>query len=268
MSIFAQLMNLLFYKYEGAGNDFIVFDNRRKEIALDAIQIQRLCDRHFGIGADGVLLLEESAAYDFEMVYYNADGSSASFCGNGGRCMVAFAAYLGIIKEKAVFVAGDGVHAAQIISTLDNYTKLIAMQMTDTVVYECNADFYYLNTGTYHVVKFVDDLENYEVFEEGRKMRYDKRFEPHGTNVNFVKYNNGNLQVRTYEKGVEDETLACGTGVTASAIAAGIKYGGTVFSVKAKGGDLNVSFDVNDDKYVNITLTGEAKQVFKGNTTI
>jgi diaminopimelate epimerase len=178
--------------------------------------ISKLCDRHFGIGADGLLLLRNKENFDFEMVYYNADGSPATFCGNGGRSIVAFANQIGLIDKECLFLAPDGQHHASILSQLGNIWK-VKLEMSDAIIYENSPEYTYLNSGTYHYVKLTDDPDSIDFIPFARKIRFDQRFAPDGTNVNLVKVAEDKLMVRTYEKGVEDETLSCGTGVTASA---------------------------------------------------
>jgi len=260
-------MTLQFSKYEGTGNDFILIDDRRLQFPVSEHLISRLCDRHFGIGADGVLLVRRSEGYDFGMEYFNSDGSHATFCGNGGRCITAFAHNMGITDSTCRFMASDGIHHARI--TENNGTLMVVeLDMQDPVIYSTDHNSYYLNTGTYHVVKFVDNPDNIDIIEEGRALRFDARYEPHGTNVNFAKILKNELYVRTYEKGVEDETLSCGTGVTASAIAASLSYGGKAFYVNTAGGRLHVSFNRNNDTIRNVKLTGPARLVFEGTLEI
>ncbi len=217
-----------FFKYHGAGNDFLIADNRDGKLSLKATDVQRLCNRHTGFGADGAMLLESSAGHDFRMVFFNPDGSGGMMCGNGGRCIVAFAADLGIVQagKPIVFEAPDGLHEAEI--TVNEYPcKTVRLKMKDVsgirVWPEERSCF--LDTGTRHLVKFVEGLQDYPVLSEGRRLRHDPRFAPVGTNVNFVEPEDRPgegtvLHVRTFEKGVEDETLACGTGIVASALAA------------------------------------------------
>ena len=260
-------MTIQFSKYEGAGNDFIMIDDRKLQFPANAQLISKLCDRHFGIGADGILLVQHSEGYDFGMNYFNSDGSHATFCGNGGRCITAFAHQKGIVGNTCRFLAADGIHQAQITENTAN-TMIVELGMLDPVLYSMDKNMYYMNTGTYHVVKFVDNPDDIDIIESGREIRYDARFEPHGTNVNFAKLLKNELYVRTYEKGVENETLSCGTGVTASAIAASLKYGGTSFYVNTAGGRLFVSFTRTDNTFKNVKLTGPAKLVFEGTIEI
>lgn len=251
-----------FYKYQGAGNDFVIIDNRERRFDADNVAlVARLCDRRFGIGADGLMLLQDHTNYDFEMRYFNADGREASMCGNGGRCMVAFASRVGIIGDKTTFMAVDGVHEACVVAN-----NLIDLKMIDVSAIEHGEDYFFLNTGSPHVVRFVNDLEGFDVVGEGRKIRYNERFKDEGTNVNFAEFKGDLLYVYTYERGVEDETLACGTGITAAALCAGIrsaKERGRI-NVKAKGGSLSVSFIKKGEDFENIWLKGPADFVFKG----
>lgn len=216
-----------FYKYQGAGNDFLIADNRDGSISLTKDQIASVCDRRYGVGADGLMLLETSDRHDFRMTYYNSDGSGGMMCGNGGRCIVAFAADMWL--EKFDFDAADGFHTARILKDEDG-VKTVRLKMKD-VSEICRhevlegvsvpSEGYFLDTGTRHYVRFVKGLKEYDIVSEGRKIRYDAvQLQPVGVNVNFVEPSDGILNVRTYEKGVEDETYACGTGIVASCIAA------------------------------------------------
>ncbi len=251
-------MKMKFYKYQGAGNDFLVADNRDGSIRLSVDQIASLCDRRYGIGADGLMLLERSDAYDFRMVYYNSDGSGGMMCGNGGRCIVAFAADMGM--DHFDFEAADGFHTAEILAS-DGPVKTVRLKMKDVTEitrYEAlegvdvPSDGYFLDTGTRHYVRMVDGLDGYDVVGEGRAIRFGAgELQPVGANVNFVEPCDGVLKVRTYEKGVEDETFACGTGIVASCVVAyvsGIRpssedeSGRVRYSVKAKRDELAVDF--------------------------
>jgi diaminopimelate epimerase len=251
-----------FFKYQGAGNDFIMIDNRDKKFdGSDEVLIESLCHRRFGVGSDGLILLETAEGHDFRMVYFNSDGREASMCGNGGRCIVAFAKKLGLIESKACFIASDGVHDAFI-----DENGLVDLHMIDVKEISPLVDGYFLNTGVPHLVHFVDDLHVIDVEIEGRQLRYDARFQPAGTNVNFVKMEGDHLTVFTYERGVEAETLACGTGITASALSAAFKVGKEKgeFLITAKGGDLRVKFEKQDHYFTNIWLKGPAELVYKG----
>ena len=257
-------MQIHCYKYQGTGNDFVLVDNREKNISLTTEQIKWLCNRRFGIGADGLILLELEPGIDFKMVYFNSDGNESSMCGNGGRCITAFAKYLGIINSEAKFLAIDGIHEAKID------TDLVSLKMNDVRQVEVGENYFYLNTGSPHYVKFVNNLEEFNVFKEGKKIRNNDRFVFEGTNVNFIEKIDHELFVRTYERGVENETLSCGTGVTAAALVAALKGVSTDknnCAIKTLGGHLNVKFDkVLENTFYNIWLQGPATFVFK--TTI
>lgn len=254
-------MQLTCYKYQGTGNDFVIIDNREKNISLSTEQVRLLCDRRFGIGADGLMLLELEPGIDFKMVYFNSDGRESSMCGNGGRCITAFAKSLGIISSEAKFLAIDGMHEAKIAE------DFVSLKMNDVRQMEVGEDFFFLNTGSPHYVKFVNNLDTFNVYEEGRKIRYSNRFKEEGTNVNFAERRDHELFVRTYERGVENETLSCGTGVTAVALVAGFKGWSTdkhSCRIKTPGGNLNVRFEkVLESTFYNIWLEGPATFVFK-----
>ena len=255
-------MQINFSKYQGTGNDFIIIDNRDKSVSLTEEQINHLCNRKFGIGADGLMLLQEEEGYDFEMIYYNADGKLGSMCGNGGRCLTQFAFDCGIKKHHYKFIASDGEHKA---SFADNGWVNLKMKDVDEII-NLHGE-YILNTGSPHYVKVVDDLDATDVFKIGREIRYSKDFEQDGINVNFVEQTGeDSIYVRTYERGVEDETLSCGTGVTASALVFYHNENGfNRIEVKTIGGNLAVEFDkVGDQKFQNIWLCGAATFVFKG----
>jgi diaminopimelate epimerase len=259
-------MKLQFSKYQGTGNDFIIIDDRTNALQLPAEKVNKLCNRHFGIGADGLMLLRSNPAYDFEMIYYNADGNESSMCGNGGRCLVRFAYDNGIKKSNFKFIAVDGEHEAELAE--HNWVHLKMKNVTD--IHEDHGDFV-LDTGSPHYVKPVTDALATNVVEEGKAIRYSKEFEAEGINVNFVEATDSDkIIVRTYERGVEDETLSCGTGVTASAIVfAHNDIGFNRIEVKTLGGKLAVEFDkINDNHFKNIWLCGPAHLVFKGEVEI
>ena len=260
-----QLMD--FTKYHGTGNDFILVDDRQLCFPENAGLISSLCDRHYGIGADGLLLLREAGGFDFRMVYYNSDGSAATFCGNGGRCITAFARSLGLIGRECRFIAADGEHSARIMEE-GAVESQVSLQMRDAVIYDHNPERFYLNSGTFHVVCFVENPADVDIIAEGRKIRYDERYAPHGTNVNFVKQQGDHLLVRTYEKGVEAETLSCGTGVVASAVAASLRDGGSAYNIKTAGGVLQVRFTSDRGQFSGIYLHGPATRVFSGKLSI
>lgn len=254
-------MTIQFYKYQGTGNDFILIDNRAKGISLTKDQVAFLCHRRFGVGADGLMLLEHAEGYDFRMVYYNSDGGESTMCGNGGRCITAFAKKLGLIDKVASFIAIDGPHFATI-----NEDDTVSLHMQDVQEINIADGHTTLNTGSPHYVQWVNDVQNTDVFTEGRRIRNQDEFQPKGINVNFVQLQNGKLWVRTYERGVEDETLSCGTGVTASAIAATAKATGEFnTTLHTPGGTLNVSFTKDSaDTAKNVVLSGPATFVFEG----
>ncbi|MDN6280972.1 MAG: diaminopimelate epimerase [Psychroflexus sp.] len=257
-------MKINFTKYQGAGNDFVIIDARDLEIKFDINLVQFLCDRRFGVGADGLLLLKRSGQehVDFKMTYYNADGNESTMCGNGGRCIVAFAKRLGLIKESCVFEAIDGLHEAFFEA------ELVQLKMTDVRGIIQDKDFTYLDTGSPHHIEYVDAVETVDVKERGAEIRYADTYKSQqGTNVNFVQLKNQQLFIRTYERGVEAETLACGTGVTAAAIAGFYKYESLPrpIQVRAMGGELSVNFTVVDANHVkDIWLKGPAEFVFEG----
>ena len=255
-------MGLQFYKYQGTGNDFIMVDNRQESFpSTDQEYIAFLCDRRVGIGADGLILLENDADFDFKMVYFNSDGNQGSMCGNGGRCLVAFARYLGIIRNDATFNAIDGRHTAAITSD-----DVVRLQMQDVADLREKPKYTFLDTGSPHHVQLVDNLSAFDVAKEGAKLRYGM-YGQEGSNINFVEPNgNAGFKVRTYERGVEDETLSCGTGVTAVAIAMhrAKKTDSKRIMLHVPGGELEVEFEVDASGYRNIFLIGPAKMVFKG----
>ena len=253
-----------FYKYQGAGNDFIVFDNRNGLFDRgDEGLVRRLCDRRFGIGGDGLMLLQDADGYDFEMVYFNADGREGSMCGNGGRCIVAFAQDIGVIGTETDFLAADGAHHARIHDQVD----WISLQMIDVDVIDRDGDAYVLDTGSPHYVRVVDGLGEFPVVEEGRSIRYSDTYRDRGINVNFVEADGDGYRVRTYERGVEDETLACGTGATAVALAMAWR-GGTdgAFQtpIQVEGGGLTIRFVKEGMHFTNVFLEGPAQFVFRG----
>ncbi len=256
-------MKIEFYKFQGAGNDFILLDNRIKEYdSITEKQVHLMCDRHFGIGADGLMLLNEKEGFDFEMIYYNSDGKEGSMCGNGGRCIVKFASKLGIKKRNYLFSATDGIHEA-----IMNLEKEVRLKMNDVNQVDFSLNRYVLNTGSPHYVTYVPDIEVVNVVDEGRRIRNSKDFAENGINVNFVQtLSDDSIYVRTYERGVEDETLSCGTGITAAALVSAHNDNGfNRVEIKTKGGKLDVEFDkVSDTQFKNIWLCGPAEFVFKG----
>jgi diaminopimelate epimerase len=258
-------MEITFYKYQGTGNDFVMIDNRQNVFdKTNLALVQRLCDRRFGVGADGLILIEDLPDLDFNMIYFNADGSQ-SFCGNGSRCAVSFAKFLGIIEKQAFFLSTDGEHEAWI-----NNDGEVSLKMHDVEEVEIGKDYYYINTGSPHYIVSATDVNEVDVKTEGAAIRYNDRFKEEGTNVNFVNYKEGEIDIRTYERGVEDETLSCGTGVTAAALSLAKKNNLDAGKIKvnAAGGELSVGFRTKDGKFVDIWLIGPAKQVYKGTIEI
>lgn len=262
-------LQIEFFKYDGAGNDFVILDIRQNDPHLTREQIAHICHRRFGIGADGLMTLQQHHVYDFEMRYYNSDGALGSMCGNGGRCITAFAdsLELGHVDETTglrcfSFWAYDGIHHSQmLVWDRDSGIGLVQLGMGDVVrdTVEPCLNGWFLDTGSPHYVQRVADLQHYDVVGEGRRIRNMKRYFPQGTNVDFIEdLADGRLFVRTYERGVEDETWACGTGVTASAIVSGNKC------LVTRGGDFKVSFSVSDRLYSDIQLIGPVSYNFKG----
>lgn len=259
-------MSIPFYKYQGTGNDFIIIDNRDKKISiLPQATIAQWCDRKFGIGADGLMLLEEKEGYDFEMIYYNSDGKTSSMCGNGGRCITAFANFLGILNSpRAHFLAIDGPHDA--IVTSSDYIEL---KMIDVTADSYNEKNPFLNTGSPHHIEFVEQLASVDIYSAGKTIRYNEQYKAEGTNVNFIEpLTQQAIKVGTYERGVENETLSCGTGVTAAAIAYHLKQhtskSANNIDIQTKGGNLQVRFQQNNMLFHDIWLCGPAIQVFNG----
>lgn len=256
-------MDFTFYKYHGSGNDFIILDNREGEFnEFTSKQVQNLCHRRFGIGADGLMLLNKKEGYDFEMIYYNSDGNMGTMCGNGGRCMVRFRYHMGLHKYTYHFLAADGEHEAEI-----GINDIIRLKMQDVQGVEVHPTYFIINTGSPHFVKFANDIMNVDVVESGRDIRNSKAFAKEGINVNFVEnIGEDSIFVRTYERGVEDETLSCGTGVTAAAlVSAHNSRGFNRVEVKTPGGNLSVEYNkINDTHFDNIWLCGPAQFVYKG----
>ena len=256
-------MHIHFHKYQGTGNDFVMIDDRENKFPADnAGLISKLCDRKMGIGADGVILIQNHPNLDFRMVYFNPDGSQ-SLCGNGSRCAIAFAQYLGIIQHKTIFETTDGIHDAYIEN--DSYH----FHLHDVNAIEKKGEDWFINTGSPHHIRVVEDLWQTDIISIGREIRHSKPYQPDGTNVNFLEKKAHGVAVRTYERGVEDETLSCGTGVTACAIAAGLMEYASPVHVETKGGNLMVSYEkINDHQFENIYLAGPAKKVFEGHIEI
>ncbi len=257
-----------FYKYQGAGNDFIIVDNREDVFSdLDYKQIATLCERRFGVGADGFMMLEKHAHYPFCMSFFNSDGLPGSMCGNGGRCICAFATQLGIVPENRPFKfwSSDGEHEGLVVSRHGN-RAIVRLKMRDVTQYACDREKnrFLLDTGSPHYVQFLNDCENTDVVKNGRAIRFSNDF-PHGINVNFVEQNPNGLQMRTYERGVEDETFSCGTGATASALASVLKNeispGHHTVHISTKGGNLQVDFEM-EITYAETNKTYPEKENF------
>ena len=261
-------MKLTFYKFHGAGNDFIMIDNRTGKIVLSSEQVKFLCHRRFGVGADGLIILGKkiSEHTDFNMQYYNADGREASLCGNGSRCVVAFAHFLEMIDGQTQFTAFDGIHSAKIIH-YQSPTWQISLSMNDLSDMISYSDGLFLDTGSPHFVVFCEDAHLVDVQSKGKELRHDSRFSQ-GSNIDFCSPYQDGIFVRTYERGVEDETLSCGTGVTATAIAWAKKHhfknGEYFFKIYTLGGEFMVSFTINEESFYAIKLKGPATFSFKG----
>lgn len=256
-------MTIQFFKYQGTGNDFIMIDNRQEVFSKNNTKlIKQLCDRRFGIGADGLILLENDKISDFRMVYYNSDGNESTMCGNGGRCIVAFAKHLKIIENETTFLAVDGEHYAKI-----SVDGIVSLQMKNVDEIKTTSDYVFLNTGSPHHITLVEDVKSVPVKEIGSQIRYSDLYGKAGSNVNFVEAISDSLfAVRTYERGVEDETLSCGTGVTAAAIAMNAIGKTTLneISLLVEGGELKVTFKKEGNNYTNVFLIGPATFVFQG----
>lgn len=264
-------MTVEFFKYQGTGNDFIIIDQRNKCLPLTQTQIKFLCDRKFGIGADGLMFYDNSLEFDFSMTYFNSDGEKGSMCGNGGRCLAAFSRYIGNKNTMMKFTAVDGIHEAEIIDS-DKNSSYVKLKMMDRPEYKIMDQYFEVDTGSPHYITFEKNIDELDVLLEGRKIRYNSIYRSEGINVNFVEAKNNQLFVRTYERGVENETLSCGTGVTASTIAYSIKTKNTnsfqQYNILSLGGNLKVEFNYENEQFQNIWLSGAAKLVFKGQIEI
>ncbi|MFA4853178.1 MAG: diaminopimelate epimerase [Bacteroidales bacterium] len=267
-------MIIRFYKYHGSGNDFILIDNRSlvvRNYNKSADIIARLCHRKFGIGGDGLILVNRSNDMNFEMVYFNSDGKEGSMCGNGGFCCVAYANSLGIIKDKTVFKATDGLHEA-IIMNKEKDTTFVSLKMQDVQEIKKHDEYFLINTGSPHYIRFTQNVKKLDIFSEGRKIRYSEAFLEKGVNVNFAELHEEYIFLRTYERGVEDETLSCGTGATAAALAAsfsGYIKNKTQCHIKMPGGNLTVRFNkTSETSFDNIWIDGTAVCVYKGEINI
>lgn len=258
-------MQFHFYKYQGTGNDFVIIDNRNLIFPKQNVEIIRqLCDRKFGIGADGLMLLENANDVDFKMVYFNADGNESTMCGNGGRCIAAFSNLLNITQQKGIFLAIDGEHEFEINDSI------VKLKMIDVALVKNEKEDFSLNTGSPHYVSFRNAIDKIEIVEEARKIRYNEVFAKEGINVNFAEEKNGSITMRTYERGVEDETLSCGTGTVAVALCVAIKneLKSEKVEINTPGGKLSVYFTKEANSFTNIWLEGPAKKVFEGDINI
>lgn len=255
-----------FYKYHGAGNDFILINVRDNKLTLSKGEIATLCHRRYGIGADGLMLLGSAKGYDFRMQYFNADGGEVAMCGNGARVITLFARHMGVTGDRLSFIASDGPHSATILSD-DGTVGSITVELIDVEHVKEESDYTFMNTGVPHHVIFTDDLDGEDVVGRGRAIRMDKKLYPEGVNVNFVQIKDEKtICVRTYERGVEDETLACGTGIAASVIATILRSETSIqtIDVEALGGRLSVSIERDGTAIRNILLSGPAERVFEG----
>jgi len=262
-------MTLAFYKYEGAGNDFIIIDGRDESLTLSNSIIKKLCDRKFGIGADGLMILRKHDDVDFRMIYYNSDGLEGSMCGNGGRCILAFAKKIGFSKSYFHFMAIDGLHEGEILEQ-KAFESLIRLKMSDVNKFEKESGYYLIDTGSPHYIEFLNNLQSKDVYKDGKEIRNNDQFREKGINVNFIEESSGHLFVRTFERGVENETLSCGTGVTASALVFAFKQDikkGSI-QIQTLGGKLKVSFEREGNTFKNVWLEGPATFVFKGEISI
>ena len=257
-------MNLTFHKYQGTGNDFVMIDNRESAFDKNNLDlVVRLCNRKFGIGADGLILIENHKSVDFDMIYFNADGTK-SFCGNGSRCAVAFAKYLNIIESKTTFNAIDGIHEATIKE------DVVELKMGDVGQVEINNNHFFIHTGSPHYIEYKEDVQNLNIIPEAHKVRYNSRFREQGTNVKKKKKKSNILEIRTYERGVEDETLSCGTGATAVALSGAIKYDmNSPVLIKVQGGELTIKFNqISPHSFNDIWLIGKGEVVYSGEIEI
>ncbi|MDC3130122.1 diaminopimelate epimerase [Bacteroidota bacterium] len=253
-------MKINFTKYEGNGNDFIIIDDRKEDFSEDnVLMISKLCDRKFGIGADGLILLRKHKAYDFQMIYFNSDGNESSMCGNGGRCLVSYALQLDINLKTNSFLAIDGVHKFKVV---DNEIYLKMNDVKDIVV---KNGYNFLDTGSPHVVQIVENVDKINVYEQGKKIR-NQFEEMNGVNVNFVSFNNDIIKCRTFERGVENETLSCGTGVVAVALYVfkKKKISDDKIIVSTNGGSLSISFKNDGNSFHEIWLKGNINKIFDG----
>lgn len=252
-----------FFKFHGAGNDFIIIDNQKLKLEFDAGLVRHLCNRHLGIGADGLIRIEQTEDADFRMIYHNSDGNEGSMCGNGGRSAAAFACKAGITGNHSHFIAFDGMHEAWVEEKTGGLFD-VRLTMADVEDFETINRDLLINTGSPHYIRKVDDVNAVDVLAEGKGIRFNKQIAQNGVNVNFVQAEGALLRVRTYERGVEAETLSCGTGVTASAIANCLWSGTEMSEIHTLGGVLTVTLKKAENRFTNIILSGPVQMVFKG----
>ncbi len=260
-----KIMQMKFFKYHGAGNDFILVNNLKGKYHLSKAQIKTFCDRRFGIGADGLILLNQDTNLDFKMIYYNADGGEGTMCGNGGRCITAFAANQGIIQNQCTFNAIDGEHHAEIIEKQNN-KMIVKLGMQESLLPEKRLKGWFIDTGSEHYIEFRNQVKDVDVQKDGSALRHHKEFSPNGANINFVSEHNNYLKIRTYERGVENETLACGTGATAVALTYSLcnNHVHSPITLKALGGTLKVYFKKKEERFTDIYLEGPTELVYEG----
>lgn len=253
-------MKIPFQKYEATGNDFVIIDNREGKLSFSIDQIKKVCDRKFGVGADGLMLIEKHPTLDFNLIYYNSDGSP-SLCGNGSRAAVKMASSLGIINGHAAFNAYDGLHEGDLLPN-----NIVRLKMNDVKEVKKSSEGFFINTGSPHFIRTVASAKSFAVIDEGKKIRYSEDFKPSGTNANFIELlPNNSIFVRTYERGVEDETLSCGTGVTAAALASSFQGYRSPVNIQTLGGELSVEFKSSQDgSFTDVYLIGPARKVFEG----
>ena len=252
-----------FSKYHGAGNDFVMINAIKTPVSLTDDEVKAVCDRRTGVGADGLIMVLPSENYNFRMKYYNCDGHESTFCGNGGRCIAAFAVEEGLAPQHIEYEAIDGIHKALVTKDSDN-EFMVSITMRDIENYYLNDERLLINTGSPHYVTRVKNLNDFDVRNHGAEIRNDKSISKDGVNVDFMEIIDNQYYIRTFERGVEDETLACGTGVTASAIAAALWYGGNNINIRTTLATLNVRFEKSGNSIRNIVLSGPATHVFDG----
>jgi len=252
-----------FHKYQGTGNDFILIDDRSENFPTSKELVQKLCDRKFGVGADGLILIQNHPELDYRMVYFNSDGSQ-SLCGNGSRCGFAFARLLGMVDSEAIFETTDGIHKIKLEGGLIHFQLFDVSEKNKLSDHE-----WYLDTGSPHHIVFSESIDRLDVKAQGSAVRYSDRYSSqNGTNVNFAQLLPNKVKIRTYERGVEDETLSCGTGATAVGLLAGSMEYSSPVTVETAGGELKVFFKKENEHFTDIWLAGPAEKVFAGSIFI